>query len=424
MTQPIDLGNRCSQAGFTRIDASVSLHTKRVITLKPNVWRRQGVAVLLLAVALGGCGGKTKGDRGPKGPPQVGYVVAARSSVPLVTELAARVTAFEMSEVRPQVAGIIRERLFTEGAVVRRGQTLYRVDPRLYAATVAEARANLASAQATAEAARISAGRLKPLAAIEAVSAQDLTDAQATARQADAAVAQNRAQLETARINLAFTDVPAPITGRIGRSLFTVGALVTTGQADPLAVIQRLDPIFVDMQQSSADLLALRRSLAAGGIAPATARVRLVLEDGSDFAMTGSVQFSEVMVNAATGTVTLRAKFANPQGVLLPGMFVRARFAQGIDNAAILVPQAAVTRDPKGAASVFIVGADNKATERTVTATRTQGPDWVVTAGLKPGERIIVQGTANVKAGAVVRPVPYDTAQKIAAPAQTPAKAR
>ncbi|WP_188763817.1 efflux RND transporter periplasmic adaptor subunit [Sandarakinorhabdus glacialis] len=406
---------------------------ERVTILKPNDWPRQGVAVLFLAVALTSCGGETKADRGPKGPPQVGFVVAARSSVPLVTELAGRVTAFEMSEVRPQVAGIVRERLFTEGAVVRRGQTLYRVDPRLYAATVSEARANLASAQATAEAARISAGRLKPLAAIEAVSAQDLTDAQATARQADAAVAQNRAQLETARINLAFTDVPAPITGRIGRSLFTVGALVTTGQVDPLAVIQRLDPIFVDMQQSSADLLALRRSLAAGGIAPApasggnnatTARVRLVLEDGSDFGMTGNVQFSEVMVNAATGTVTLRAKFPNPQGVLLPGMFVRARFAQGIDNGAILVPQAGLARGPKGDASVFIVGPGDKAVQRTVTAARTQGSDWVVTQGLEPGDRIIVQGTANVKPGAVVRPVPYDTPQKLVPPAKPPAKAR
>ncbi|WP_426169736.1 efflux RND transporter periplasmic adaptor subunit [Sandarakinorhabdus sp. DWP1-3-1] len=367
--------------------------------------------------AVAGCGERAeKPSRGPKGPPQVGYVVMARASVPSVVELAARVTAFEVSEVRPQVAGLIRERLFTEGSLVRRGQTLYRIDPRLYAATAAQARANLQSAEATAEAARISAGRLKPLAAIEAVSAQDLTNAQATAREAEAAVAQNRAALETARINLGFTTVPAPITGRIGRSLFTVGALVTTNQADPLAVIQRLDPIFVDMQQASADLLALRRALASGGTVPTSARVRLVLEDGSDYGLTGTVQFSEVVVNAATGTVTLRARFPNPQGVLLPGMFVRARFAQGIDTNAFLVPQAGLSRDAKGEATVFIVGADNKAVERAVKAERTQGSDWVVTSGLKPGDRVIVQGTANVKPGAVVRPVPANAPQRLEAP--------
>jgi len=341
--------------------------------------------------------------------------------VPLVTELAGRAAAFEMSEVRPQVVGIIRDRLFTEGAIVRRGQTLYRIDPRLYAATAAQARANLAAAEATAEAARVSAGRLKPLAAIEAVSAQDLTDAEATARQAEAAVAQNRAALDTAQINLGFTKVPAPITGRIGRSLATVGALVTTNQAEPLAVIQRLDPIFVDMQQSSAALLALRRGLASGGIAPATARVMLALEDGSDFGYAGTVQFSEVMVNASTGTVTLRAKFPNPQGVLLPGMFVRARFAQGIDNNAFLVPQAGLARDPKGAATVLVVGADDKAAVRRVTAPRTYGADWVVTSGLQRGDRVIVEGTASVSSGDTVRPVPFETPQKIAVPA---AKAR
>lgn len=378
--------------------------------------------VAMTFACLAGCGDReAEPARGPRGPAQVGYVVMARSSVPLVTELAGRVTAFEMSEVRPQVAGIVRERLFTEGALVRRGQTLYRIDPRLYAATAAEARANLASAEATAAAARISVERLKPLAAIEAVSAQDLTNAEATERQAAAAVAQNRAALETALINLGFTTVPAPISGRIGRSLFTVGALVTTNQAEPLAVIQRLDPIFVDMQQSSADLLALRRSLASGGMAPASARVRLALEDGSDFGQTGTVQFSEVMVNASTGTVTLRARFPNPRGVLLPGMFVRARFAQGIDNSAYLVPQAGLARDAKGDATVFIVGPGNKAVQRPVTATRTRGADWVVTAGLRPGDRVIVQGTANLKPGAVVRPVPRDSPQRIVAPAARPA---
>nr|WP_243452728.1 efflux RND transporter periplasmic adaptor subunit [Polymorphobacter multimanifer] len=361
------------------------------------------------------------GDRKPAdSPPEVGFVTVAYNNVPQIVELAARVTAFEMSEVRPQVAGIIQERMFTEGAVVRRGQTLYRIDPRLYAATVNQARANLASAEATAEAARIRAERLAPLASLEAVSAQDLTDAQATARQAEAAVAQNRAQLETANINLGFTRVPAPITGRIGRSLATVGALATLNQAEPLAVIQRLDPIFVDMQQSSADLLTLRRALSAGGMVPAAAQVRLLLEDGSDYGLTGSVQFSEVMVNQNTGTVTLRARFPNPQGQLLPGMFVRARFAQAIDTRAILVPQAAVTRDAKGEATVFVVGADNKSARRTVVANRTQGADWVVTSGLAPGDRVVVQGTGKIEPGATVRAVPASTPQTIATPGTAP----
>lgn len=393
-------------------------------------FRRGGsVSSVLLAtvLVLAGCDdGGDKKARPDRGPAPVGYVTVTPSRVPLMTELAGRVTAFEMSEIRPQVAGIIRERLFTEGAVVRRGQTLYRIDPRLYEASVAQAQANLASAEATVAAARVSAGRLKPLAAIEAVSAQDLTNAEATARQAEAAVAQNRAALQTARINLGFTAVPAPIAGRIGRSLATVGALVTTNQAEPLAVIQRLDPVYVDMQQSSADLLALRRALASGGIAPATARVRLILEDGSDFGFEGSVPFSEVMVNASTGTVTLRARFPNPRGVLLPGMFVRARFAQGVDTAAMLVPQAGLTRDAKGAATVFVVGPGNTAVQRQVTATRTYGADWVVTAGLQPGDRVIVQGTANLKPGAMVRPVLFDTPQKIAVPrsAAPPARPR
>ncbi len=378
-------------------------------------------ALSIVTLLLSGCGdGARKPDRARNAPAKVGYVTVARSSVPLVTELAGRVTAFEMSEVRPQVAGIIRERHFTEGALVRRGQMLYRIDPGLYEATAAQARANLASAEATAAAARISAARLKPLAALEAVSAQDLTNAEAAARQADAAVAQNRAALDTARINLGFTAVPAPISGRIGRSLATVGALATTNQAEPLAVIQRLDPIFVDMQQSSADLLALRRALASGGTAPGNARVRLLLEDGSDYGMTGTVQFSEVMVNAATGTITLRAKFPNPDGVLLPGMFVRASFAQAVDSTAILVPQAAVSRDPKGAASVFVLAADNSVIARPISTIRTQGADWVVTAGLAPGEKVIVQGTGTLKPGAKVQAFPQDSPQKIFA---SPAKA-
>ncbi|WP_420902600.1 efflux RND transporter periplasmic adaptor subunit [Sphingobium algorifonticola] len=373
--------------------------------------------VLTIAVALSACsGGADEQSRRPPPVPQVGFVVVEQKNVPLVVELTARVAAYQMAEVRPQVSGIIKRRFFTEGALVREGQTLYEIDPRLYRAAANEARANLQSARANAEALRIKAERFRPLAEAEAVSRQEYTDAAAQARQAAAAVAQGQAQLDTAQINLRFTAVPAPITGRIGRSLFTQGALVTSNQVDPLAVIQRLDPIFVDIQQSSADLLALRRSLANGGAAPASASVRLILEDGSTYPQTGTVQFSEVMVNASTGTVTLRASFANPDGLLLPGMFVRARFAQAIDTSAILVPQAALSRTARGVATVFVVGPGNKAVQRTVTAERTQGAFWVVTKGLKAGEKVIVQGLANVKPDAAIRPVPANSPQKVAPP--------
>lgn len=348
--------------------------------------------------------------------PEVGYVVVKASSVPVPVELAGRVTAFEMSEVRPQVSGLIRRRLFTEGALVQAGQTLYEIDPRLFRAGAAEANANLNSALANAEATRVRAERLKPLAEAQAVAMQDYTDAQAAARQAAASVQQARAQLQTANINLQFTRVPAPITGRIGRSLFTVGALVTGNQAEPLVVIQGVDPVFVDIQQSSADLLALRKSLVQGGAVPASTAVRLILEDGTEYGPQGVVQFSEVMVNPETGTVTLRARFPNPNGLLLPGMFVRARFDQAIDTGAILVPQAAVTRNARGEASVFVVNAGNKAAERKVEASRAVGSDWVVTGGLKPGDKVIVQGVAKIKPGAPIRPVPASKPQVIAAP--------
>ncbi|PZU59596.1 MAG: efflux transporter periplasmic adaptor subunit [Sphingobium sp.] len=366
---------------------------------------------------ISGCG---KAPQKERPTPEAGYVVVHPSRVPQVVELAGRTTAFQTSEVRPQVSGVIFQRLFTEGTMVTAGQTLYQIDPSLYQASVNQARANLENAGANAEATRARADRYRPLADAEAVARQDYVDAAAAARQAAASVEQSRAQLETARINLRFTKVPAPITGRIGRSLFTQGALVTANQADPLAVIQRLDPIFVDMQQSSADLLALRRSLGGNGIVPASADVRLKLEDGSDYPQVGRVAFSEVMVDPTTGTVTLRAQFPNPQGLLLPGMFVRATLAQSIDTRAFLVPQQAVTRDAKGTATVYLVSKDNKAVARQVTAIRTQGANWVVTAGLSDGDKVIVQGLGNLKPDGPVRPVPANTPQQIGgvAPAQ------
>lgn len=319
----------------------------------------------------------------------------------------------------------MRRRLFTEGGFVRAGQPLYQIDARLYRAAVNEADANLASARANAQAARARAERFRPLAEMEAISQQDFTDAEAAARAANAAVAQSNAQLDTARISLGFTTITAPINGQIGRSLVTEGALVTTSQSDPLAIIQRIDTVFVDMQQSGSELVALRRNIASGGAGPASSEVRLRLEDGRDYGPSGQLEFTEVISNAATGTVTLRARFPNPQGMLLPGMFVRARFSPATDRQAILVPQVAVSRDERGMALVWIVGKDGKVARRVITATRTQGPNWVVTAGLKPGEHVVTQGVANLRPGQSVRAVPANTPQRIAPPsADTPAGPR
>ena len=390
--------------------------TVRLLALaRSPVTLPRSIAALAALALLAGCGSSDgqKGKKGATGPAQVGYIVVQATSVPVTTELSGRTTAFESSEVRPQVSGIIHKRYFTEGALVRKGQPLYQIDPSLYRAATSQAQANLASAAASEEAARIKAERYKPLADIQAVAKQDYTDAAAAARQAKAAVAQNRAALDTAKINLRFTTVPAPISGRIGRSLFTEGALVTASQTDPLATIQRLDPIYVDIQQSSADLLKLRRSLSAGDTVPSRADVRLTLEDGSTYAMVGSLEFSEVVVDQTTGTVTLRARFPNPQGLLLPGMFVRATLAQSVDKTAYLVPQPAVSRDPQGNATVFILGPGNKALSRTVTAPRTQGNFWVVTDGLKPGDKVITEGIGRLKPNDVVKPVPAGSPQKI-----------
>ncbi|HEX7852700.1 MAG TPA: efflux RND transporter periplasmic adaptor subunit [Sphingobium sp.] len=370
-------------------------------------------ALLCLSVAaLSACSGKS-GDAKKKPTPQVGFVVVQPSAVPVQTSLPGRIVAYETSEVRPQISGVIHKRFFTEGGTVRAGQPLFQIDPSLYQASVNQANANLASARANAEAAAAKADRYKPLAKIEAVAQQDYTDALALARQARASVAQNSAALDTARINMRFTTVPAPISGKIGRSLFTVGALVSASQADPLAVIQRLDPIYVDMQQSSSELLALRRALSTGGAQKGSTAVRLQLEDGSTYPLVGTVQFSEVTVNASTGTVTLRASFPNPDGVLLPGMFVQARFEQSIDPHAFLVPQGAVQRDLGGEAFILLIGPDNKVVRRNVAADRTYGTSWVVTDGLKPGDKVITQGINGLRPDAEVRPVPANTPERL-----------
>ena len=369
-----------------------------------------GLAAIGVLLAVAGCHPADKSK--DKGPPEVGFAVLQPSSVTLDTELPGRITASRIAEVRPQVSGVIQRRLFAEGSLVHQGQPLYQIDSGLFRAAAEQAAANLASAEANAEATKAKADRYRPLAASQAVAQQDYTDAAAAARVAAASVAQGRAALATARINLRYTTVPAPVSGRIGRSLVTEGALATAGQTSPLAVISVLDPIYVDIQQSSADILRLRRQLASGNATPQTATVKLTLEDGSDYSEAGTLEFSEVTVDPATGTVTLRARFPNPQGLLLPGLFVRAKLTQAAQSKVILVPEAALTRDPRGNATVLLVGAGNIAKIHKITAERTLGTNWVVTEGLKPGDRLITQGLGKARPGKPVRPVPESRPQR------------
>lgn len=381
-----------------------------------------GAPLLLFVLALAGCsGGKDaasgNGAPGTNGAAKtVGFVIVRQADVPVENELPGRTSAYRTSEVRPQITGIIRKRLFTEGAFVRAGQALYQIDPQPYQAAFNEASANLRSALASQEAARALADRYHPLAEIDAVSKQEFSNAVAAARAADAAVAQRRAQLETARINLGYTNVPAPISGRIGRSLVTDGGLVTANQATALAQINQLDPIYVDIQQSAAQLIALRRALGEKTVESGSTAVQLRLEDGSDYGHTGRLQFAETLVDERTGTVTLRAEFPNPEGLLLPGMFVRARVAQSVERGAFLIPQAAVLRDALGAPQVWVAAPDDKAQLRSITVARTHGTDWVVTSGVKAGERIIVQGTSSLQEGQALKPVPADTPQHVGPP--------
>ena len=337
----------------------------------------------------------------------------------LATELPGRTAAVETSDVRPQVNGLVLQRLFTEGDQVRAGQPLYRIDPQPYQAQAASATAALARANAGIASSAALARRYGELVRINAIAKQDYENAQTTAAQARADVAAQRAALRTARIDLGRTTVRAPIAGRIGRSTFTTGALVTAAQTEPLATIQRLDPIFVDIQQSSADLLMLRRQLLSGQVTrDGNARVRLKLEDGSGYGPEGRLRFADVTVDATTGTQVIRASFPNPQGLLLPGMYVRAQLVEGTQARGLLVPQRAVSRDERGNATVMVVGANNKAEPRTLQTSRTVGDSWLVTGGLRPGDKVIVEGGMTLRPGAVVNPSPWNPNAR--APAAAP----
>jgi membrane fusion protein (multidrug efflux system) len=363
-------------------------------------------AAALAALALAGCGRPPQ----PKpGPPEVGVVTLKAEPMPLTTELPGRTSPYAVSEVRPQVSGIVQARLFTEGANVTKGQPLYRIDPAPYRAALAQARGQLANAQASLTTAKLKAERYADLVKIKAVSQQDYDDAAAAYGQAQAAVQQGQAAVDTAEINLGYTQITAPISGRIGRSTLTQGALATSGQTDALTTIQQLDPIYVDLTQSSAELLALKRQIAQGRAvrdSALSAKVRLVLDDGSTYPLEGALEFTDVTVDPNSGSVTLRARFPNPDGALLPGMYARAQVTEALIQNAILAPQPGITRDPKGGATALVVGADGKAQLRTVQVGQAIGDRWLVISGLGPGDRLITEGLQQAKPGMPVRPVP------------------
>lgn len=354
----------------------------------------------------------------PPPPPAVGYVTIAEQAVTLTSELPGRTSAFETSDVRPQVNGLVEARLFTEGDQVVRGQALYRIDGQPYQAQAANARAALARARAGIASSAALARRYGELVKINAIARQDYENAQTGAAQARADVDAQQAALRGAQIDLARTTVRAPISGRIGRSTYTAGALVTAAQTEPLATIQRLDPVYVDIQQSSADLLKLRQQILAGQVSrKGDARVRLLLENGSVYGPQGTLRFADVTVDPTTGSQVIRAVFPNPNGLLLPGMYVRAQLIEGTQARAVLVPQRAVGRDERGNATVMVVGPDNKVVPRTLQTSRTVGDSWLVTGGLRTGDRVIVEGGANLRPGMAVTPSPWSGAGKPAAPA-------
>ncbi|HVI05342.1 MAG TPA: efflux RND transporter periplasmic adaptor subunit [Sphingomicrobium sp.] len=337
-------------------------------------------------------------------PTPVGIIVVAEQPVTLTTELPGRTSPYETSDVRPQVDGIVRARLFTEGDYVREGQPLYRIDPVSYEAKVANARAALARAKASTVSADSQVRRYAELVKRDFVSRQLYDNAVSAAGEARADVEAQAAALRSARIDLDRTLIRAPIAGRIGRSLFTTGALVKAGQDNPLTTIQRLDPIYVDIQQSSVDLLRLREEKIAGDISSDKAPVQLVLESGSTYPLVGSLSFADVTVDPGTGSQTIRAVFPNPRHLLLPGMFVRGRLAQGIQSRGILVPQRAVSRDERGRPAVMVVGKNNMVELRLVEADRTVGTNWLVTGGLKPGDKVITDAGPLVRPGIPVKP--------------------
>jgi membrane fusion protein (multidrug efflux system) len=369
--------------------------------------------ILCAGLMAGSCNRK---QQPPPNIPEVAVFTIQPERVALTTELPGRVSAYYVAEVRPQVNGIIQKRFFEEGSDVEAGSILYQIDPAPYQAAYDNAKAALARAEANVPPIRLRAERYKELVTIKAVSQQEYDDITATLKQLEAEVDTWKAAVESARINLAYSSIKAPITGRIGRSHVTVGALVTAHQAVPLAVIQQIDPIYVDATQSSANLLRLKKNMASGRIkqdGPEQTKVKLLLEDGTAYPQEGKLKFSDVTVDSSTGSFILRMVFPNKKHMLLPGMYARAVIQEGVVDNAILVPQQGVSRDPKGNPVVLIVDAENKAQQKVITLVeRAIGDKWFVASGLAQGDRVIVEGVQRVRPGASVKAVPFGSGQK------------
>ncbi|HFP9405621.1 TPA: multidrug efflux RND transporter periplasmic adaptor subunit AcrA [Raoultella planticola] len=383
------------------------------------------LAVVLMlsgSLALTGCDDKPA-QQGAQHMPEVGIVTLKSAPLQITTELPGRTSAYRVAEVRPQVSGIILKRNFTEGSDIQAGVSLYQIDPATYQASYESAKGDLAKAQAAANIAQLTVKRYQKLLDTKYISQQDYDTAVADAQQSNAAVVAAKAAVETARINLAYTKVTSPISGRIGKSAVTEGALVQNGQATALATVQQLDPIYVDVTQSSNDFLRLKQELANGTLKQENgkAKVELVTNDGLKYPQGGTLEFSDVTVDQTTGSITLRAIFPNPDHTLLPGMFVRARLQEGTNPDALLVPQQGVTRTPRGDASVMVVGEGDKVEVRQVTATQAIGDKWLVTSGVKSGDRVIVSGLQKVKPGVQVKAqeVASDDQQQVASNAQS-----
>jgi membrane fusion protein (multidrug efflux system) len=382
---------------------------------------------LATSIALVGCGKDPKdaqqaGAAQQMPPTEVGVVVAQPQSVEQSVELSGRTTAFEISEVRPQTSGVVLKRLFAEGGYVREGQALYELDSRSNRAALESTKAAMLQQQANLNALRTKLSRYQQLVSINAVSKQEYDDLLGSVKVTEAQVAAAQAQIKSAEIDLGYSVVRAPISGQTNRSTVTAGALVTSGQATPMVTIQRLDPIYVDINQSSAELLRLRQQLSKGSLNSSNnTTVKLKLEDGSDYPVEGRLAFSDASVNPDTGTVTLRAVFPNPNHLLLPGMFATAQIVQAVIPNAMLIPQAAITRTPTGQAMAMIVNEKGAAEPRPVTTAGVQGKDWIVTAGLKTGDKVIVDGIAKVKPEQKVTAKPYQPQAAAPQGAQQPA---
>lgn len=363
--------------------------------------------LIVCAALLAGCDGQDAQQQHPQSP-QVSVYIVKSAPMAVTTELPGRTDAFRVAEVRPQVSGIILRRNFAEGSDVNAGDSLYQIDPATYQAAYDSAKGELAKAQAAANIAHLTVKRYVPLVGTQYVSKQEYDQAVATAQQADASVVAAQAGVESARINLAYTKVTSPIEGRIGKSSVTEGALVTNGQATALATVQQLDPIYVDVTQPSSDFMRLKQSSLQKGDGSST--VELLMENGQPYPLKGTLQFSDVTVDESTGSITLRAIFPNPKHLLLPGMFVRARIDEGVQPDAILVPQQGVTRTPRGDATVLVVNDKNQVESRTVVAPQAIGDRWLITEGLKNGDRVIVSGLQKARPGTTVVATPDTTA--------------